>query len=414
VLIAIPSASGEARRRIVDVAREANVAVKTLPGLYELISGDLNLAGQIRPVQVQDVLGREPVEVDLGSIASYLAGETVLVTGAGGSIGAELCRQIARLRPARLVLVEHSEAALFDIERELVDDRRFSAVATVLGDCGDRAKMSQVCERYRPTVVFHAAAYKHVALLEANPLGAVRNNTLATRTMADVAVEYGAQRFVLVSTDKAANPKNLLGQSKALCEWIVEVYGHRPDVATRFVAVRFGNVLNSSGSVIPIFQRQLERGGPLTVTHPEMTRYFMTIPEAVSLIVQAGAIGGRGQVFVLDMGEPVKIVDLARNMIRLSGKEPETEIAIEFIGAKPGEKLHEELWNEGEKVTPTSHPKLLRATRKPVDPDWLEEELADLEGMVERGETLDVVAKLTSMIREPHRVDSAVLEDTLH
>jgi FlaA1/EpsC-like NDP-sugar epimerase len=414
VLIAIPSASGETRRRVVEIARDAHVPVKTLPGLYELIAGDLNLAGQIRPVQVQDVLGREPVEVDLGSIASYLAGETVLVTGAGGSIGAELCRQIARVRPARLVLVEHSEAALFDVERELVGDRAFSAVATVLGDCGDRAKMSQVFERYRPSVVFHAAAYKHVALLEANPLEAVRNNTLATRAVADVAVEYGAERFVLVSTDKAANPKNLLGQSKALCEWIVEIYGHRPDVSTRFVAVRFGNVLNSSGSVIPIFQRQLEKGGPLTVTHPEMTRYFMTIPEAVSLIVQAGAIGGRGQVFVLDMGEPVKIVDLARNMIRLSGQEPETDIAIEYVGAKPGEKLHEELWNEGEQVSPTKHPKLLRATRKPVEPEWLEEQLAELEGMVARGETLYVVSKLTSMIREPRRVDSAVLEDTLH
>jgi FlaA1/EpsC-like NDP-sugar epimerase len=414
VLIAIPSASGETRRRIVEVANAANVPVKTLPGLYELISGDLNLAGQIRPVQVQDVLGREPVEVDLESIASYLAKETVLVTGAGGSIGAELCRQIARVRPARLVLVEHSEAALFDIERELVDYRRFPAVAAVLGDCGDRAKMSQVFERYRPTVVFHAAAYKHVALLEANPIEAVRNNTLATRTVADVAVDHGAERFVLVSTDKAANPKNLLGQSKALCEWIVEGYGHRRDVSTRFVAVRFGNVLNSSGSVIPIFQRQLERGGPLTVTHPAMTRYFMTIPEAVSLIVQAGAIGGRGQVFVLDMGEPVKIVDLARNMIRLSGKEPETDIAIEFIGPKPGEKLHEELWNQGEKVAPTSHPKLMRATRKPIDEEWLEEGLAELAGMVERGETLDVVGKLAAMMREPRRVESAVLEDTLH
>jgi FlaA1/EpsC-like NDP-sugar epimerase len=318
------------------------------------------------------------------------------------------------VRPARLVLVEHSEAALFDVERELVGDRGFPAVATVLGDCGDRSKMRQVFERYRPTVVFHAAAYKHVALLEANPLEAVRNNTLATRTLADVAVEFGAERFVLVSTDKAANPKNLLGQSKALCEWIVEVYGHRPECSTRFVAVRFGNVLNSSGSVIPIFQRQLEKGGPLTVTHPEMTRYFMTIPEAVSLIVQAGAIGGRGQVFVLDMGEPVKIVDLARNMIRLSGKQPERDIRIEFIGAKPGEKLHEDLWNAEEKVAPSSHPKLLRATRKPIEAEWLDEGLTELEGMVERGETLDVIAKLAAMFREPRRVESAVLEDTLH
>jgi FlaA1/EpsC-like NDP-sugar epimerase len=411
VLIAIPSASGQTRQRVVEMAQAANVPVKTLPGLYELISGDLNLAGQIRPVQVEDVLGREPVEVDVASIAKYLAGETVLVTGAGGSIGAELCRQIARVSPARLVLVERSEAALFDIEREL-DERDFSAVATVLGDCGDRAKMSQVFERYRPTVVFHAAAYKHVALLEANPLEAVRNNTLATRAIADVAVEYGARRFVLVSTDKAANPKNLLGQSKALCEWIVEAYGHRDDVKTRFVAVRFGNVLNSSGSVIPIFRRQIEKGGPVTVTHPEMTRYFMTIPEAVSLVVQAGAIGGRGQVYVLDMGEPVKILDVARNMIRLSGKEPEMEIPITFVGVRPGEKLHEELWTAGETVGPTSHPKILRAARPPIDVEWLDEELAELERMVERGETLDVVSKLASMLREPRRVGSAVLEDT--
>jgi FlaA1/EpsC-like NDP-sugar epimerase len=414
VLIAIPSASGEERRRIVEMARDARVPVKTLPGLYELIAGDLNLTGQIRPVEVQDVLGREPVEVDLASIASYLAGETVLVTGAGGSIGAELCRQIARVAPARLVLVDNSEAALFEIERELLSDRDFSAVAPVLGDCGDRAKMSHVFERYAPKVVFHAAAYKHVALLEANPLEAVRNNTLATKALADVAVEYGAVRFVLVSTDKAANPKNLLGQSKAVCEWIVEAFGNREDIATRFVAVRFGNVLNSSGSVIPIFRRQIEKGGPVTVTHPEMTRYFMTIPEAVSLVVQAGAIGGRGQVYVLDMGEPVKILDLARNMIRLSGKEPDEDIVIDFIGAKPGEKLHEELWSQAETVGPTSHSKILRAARPPIAPDWLDDELAELDEMVRRGETLEVVSKLATMMREPRRVGSAVLEDTLH
>jgi FlaA1/EpsC-like NDP-sugar epimerase len=414
VLIAIPSASGGTRQRIVEIAQAAGVPVKTLPGIYELISGDHNLAGQIRAVQVEDVLGREQIEVDLRAVAKYLAGETVLVTGAGGSIGAELCRQIARVGPARLVLVEQSESALFNIERELIDDRGFPAAATVLGDCGDRAKMSQVFERYRPKLVFHAAAYKHVALLEANPLEAVRNNTLATRVIADVAVEYGAARFVLVSTDKAANPKNLLGQSKALCEWIVESYGHRDDVKTRFVAVRFGNVLNSSGSVIPIFRRQIEKGGPVTVTHPEMTRYFMTIPEAVSLIVQAGSMGGRGQVYVLDMGEPVKILDLARNMIRLSGKEPETEIPIAFVGVRPGEKLHEELWTDGETVGPTSHQKILRAARAPIDVEWLEEELGELEEMVQRGDTLDVVSKLASMLREPRRAGSAVLEDTLH
>jgi FlaA1/EpsC-like NDP-sugar epimerase len=414
VLIAIPSASGGTRQRVVEIAQEAGVPVKTLPGLYELISRDFDLAGQIRPIQVEDVLGREPVDVDLRSIASYVKGETVAVTGAGGSIGSELCRQIARLEPARLVLVEHSESALFDIERELIGERDFSAVATVLGDCGDRAKMSQVFERYRPSVVFHAAAYKHVALLEANPLESVRNNALTTKALIDVAVEYGAARFVLVSTDKAANPKNVMGQSKAICEWIVEAYGQRREIATRFVAVRFGNVLGSSGSVVPIFRRQIERGGPVTVTHPEMTRYFMTIPEAVSLIVQAGAIGGRGHVYVLDMGEPVKILDLARNMIRLSGKEPETEVPIVFIGAKPGEKLHEELWSAGETVGPTAHPKILRAARAPLDVEWLEGELAELEQMVERGETLDVISKLAAMMREPRRAGAALLEDTLH
>jgi FlaA1/EpsC-like NDP-sugar epimerase len=414
VLIAIPSASGKTRQRVVEIAQEAGVPVKTLPGLYELISRDFDLALQIRPIQVEDVLGREPVDVDLRSIASYVKGETVAVTGAGGSIGSELCRQIARLEPARLVLIEHSESALFDIERELSGERDFSAVATVLGDCGDRAKMSQVFERYRPSVVFHAAAYKHVALLEANPLESVRNNALTTKALIDVAVEYRAARFVLVSTDKAANPKNVMGQSKAICEWVVEAYGQRREIATRFVAVRFGNVLGSSGSVVPIFRSQIERGGPVTVTHPEMTRYFMTIPEAVSLIVQAGAIGGRGQVYVLDMGEPVKILDLAKNMIRLSGKEPETEVPIVFIGAKPGEKLHEELWSAGETVGPTAHPKILRAARAPLDVEWLEAELAELERMVERGETLDVISKLAAMMREPRRAGAAVLEDTLH
>ena len=348
VIIAMPSATGETRQRVVDAARAAGVPVKTLPGLHEMIARDVDLAPQIRPVQVEDMLGREQVEVDLESVAKYLADETVLVTGAGGSIGAELCRQIARIGCKRLILVEQGETPLFEIERELVDQRGFPPSVPVLADAGNRQKMRQVFERYTPGVVFHAAAYKHVPLMEANPLESVRNNTLVTRTMAEVAIEFEARRFVLVSTDKAVNPKTVMGQSKALCEWIVEAFGHRQDIPTRFVAVRFGNVLGSSGSVIPIFRRQIERGGPVTVTHPEMTRFFMTIPEAVSLIVQAGAIGGRGEVFVLDMGEAVRIVDLARNMIELSGKEPERDIRIEFIGARPGEKLHEELWADGE------------------------------------------------------------------
>jgi FlaA1/EpsC-like NDP-sugar epimerase len=404
LLIAIPSASGELRARVVDVA--GDIPVKTLPGLHELIAGDISLTTQIRPIQVEDVLGREPVEVDIESIASYVRGETVLVTGAGGSIGSELCRQIAKAGPALLVLVDHHETGLFEIERELVD-RDFAAVAPVLADVKNLQKMRQVFERFGPGVVFHAAAYKHVPMLEANPIEALRNNTVATRVLADVAVEFGAARFVLVSTDKAANPKNLLGCSKAIAEWIVEAYGHREDVSTRFVAVRFGNVLNSSGSVIPIFRRQIERGGPVRVTHPEMTRYFMTIPEAVSLIVQAGAIGGRGQVFVLDMGEPVKIVDLAREMIRLSGKVPGKGIEIEFTGIRPGEKLHEELWSTGEVVEPTVHPKISRATRAQIDTAWLEEELAELERLVEAGDTLELVARVDAMVGAPRRVPAA-------
>jgi FlaA1/EpsC-like NDP-sugar epimerase len=399
VLIAVPSASGEFRRKIVDAAGAEGIPVKTLPALHELITGDVDLA-QIRPVQVEDILGREQVEVDLATVASYLRGKTVLVTGAGGSIGAELCRQIARVEPARLVLVDYAETALFEIERELVEERDFPASAPVLADCGNRSKMRQVFERYRPEVVFHAAAFKHVPLMEANPVESVRNNVLATRVVADVAIEFGAERFVLVSTDKAVNPKTVMGQSKALCEWIVETHGHRDDVPTRFVAVRFGNVLGSSGSVVPIFRRQLDRGGPLTVTHPEMTRYFMTIPEASSLIVQAGAIGGRGEVFVLDMGEPVRIVDLAENMIRLSGRQ---DVRVEFVGARPGEKLHEELWNDGETVHPTSHPKISRATRSPVDAAWLEEELGALERLVEAGDTLELVSRLSTAVRAPVR-----------
>jgi FlaA1/EpsC-like NDP-sugar epimerase len=287
-----------------------------------------------------------------------------------------------------------------------VDERGFHATAAILADAGNRTKMRQVFDKYRPGVVFHAAAYKHVPLMEANPLEAVRNNSLVTRNVADIAVEFGAKRFVLVSTDKAVNAKTVMGQSKALCEWIVEAWGHRTDAETRFCAVRFGNVLGSSGSVIPIFRKQIARGGPVTVTHPEMTRYFMTIPEAVQLVIQAGAIGGRGQVYVLDMGEPVRIVDLAETMIRLSGKEPGADVEIDFVGARPGEKLHEELWADTETVTPSSHQAILLVTRPPIDAHWLEEELDALEQLVHAGETLDLVGRLHALAGAPRRVAS--------
>ncbi len=414
VLIAMPSAPGELRRKIVEISRSEGVPVKTLPALHELIAGDVNLAGQIRAVAIEDVLGREQVEVDLEAIGAYIRGRVVLVTGGGGSIGSELCRQVVQLGAKRLVLVDKAESALYEMQRELVDERHFTAVLPVLADCGDAPKMRDVFEKYRPQVVFHAAAYKHVPMLETNPMQSVTNNILATRVIVDVSVEFGVERFVFISTDKAAKPKNYLGQSKAVGEWIVESLGRRDDVATRFVAVRFGNVLGSSGSVIPIFRRQIERGGPVTVTHPEMTRFFMTIPEAASLVIQAGSMGGKGQVYVLDMGQPVKIFDLAKQMIELSGRT-ESEIEIKFVGSRNGEKMHEELWNDGEAVGTTSHPKIMRAARPPIDPLWLEDELDELERLVGENDVLGVTGKLRQMVATPRRLGiDAVLEDTLH
>jgi FlaA1/EpsC-like NDP-sugar epimerase len=410
VIIAIPSAPGDVRQRVVNACRDAGVPVKTLPGVHELIAGDLNLFQQLREVQVEDVLGRDSVDLDMPSIASYIAGSTVLVTGAGGSIGSELCRQVAALGAAQIVLVEHAENALVTIEREPPHERRFTATVPVLADVKDRVKIRRLFDRHRPDVVFHAAAYKHVPLMEANPLESVRNNVIGTRVIAEVASECGVKRFVLVSTDKAVRPKNVLGQTKALCEWLVEAAAARGANGTSFISVRFGNVLASSGSVIPLFRRQIARGGPVTVTHPDMERYFMTIPEAVQLIVQAGAIGESGDIFVLDMGKPVKIVDLAHNMIRLSGREPDRDIPIEFIGVRPGEKLHEDLWGEGEAAVPTAHPKILRAACRPVDPVWLEEELAELERLADAGETVEIVARLGELMRSPQRVQAIAPE----
>ena len=405
VIIAIPSGAGEVRQRVVNACRDAGIPVKTLPGVHELITGDLNLSRQLREVQVEDVLGREAVELDIPSIASYITGSTVLVTGAGGSIGSELCRQVSALGAEQIVLVDHSENALVQIEHELQHERRYVSIVPALADVKDPVKIRRLFERHNPTVVFHAAAYKHVPLMEANPLESVRNNVLGTKVLAELAAEHGVEQFVLVSTDKAVRPKNVLGQTKAICEWVVEAAAAREGNGTSFISVRFGNVLGSSGSVIPLFRRQIARGGPVTVTHPDMERYFMTIPEAVQLIVQAGALGRSGDVFVLDMGEPVRIVDLAHNMIRLSGKEPERDVAIEFIGVRPGEKLQEDLWGDGESSTTTSHPKILRVASAPIDPAWLDDELSELERLVDGGETVPVVARLAEMMRRPQRLD---------
>src|SRR3954470_17325386 len=385
VIIAIPSAPGVLRQKVVTACRERDIPVRTLPTVFELLSGGVELMRQVREVRVEDVLGREPVRVEIDRLGAYLSGEVVLVTGAGGSIGSELCRQISRVGPKQLVLVDNAENSLFEIRRELEHDRHFTRTLAVLGDCKDAVRMGEVFEEHAPGVVFHAAAYKHVPLMEENPVEAVRNNAVATRIVAAAAGSAGAKRFVLVSTDKAVTPATVMGASKALAEWALEAAQNRFP-ATTFATVRFGNVLGSSGSVVPIFRRQIAAGGPVTVTDPAMTRYFMTIPEAVQLIIRSGALADGGEVYVLEMGDPVKIVDLARNMIRLSGREPDSEVAIEFVGRRPGEKIHEELFNPDERPQPTPAEKIVNAVRPPLEPEWVEEAFARVEELVYAGD----------------------------
>ena len=399
VIIAIPSAPGSVRGRVVAACRHRNIRVRTLPTVFELLRGGVQLTRQVRQVQVEDVLGREPVVMELDRVGAYLRDRIVVVTGAGGSIGAELCRQIARVRPRLLVLLDHAEDNLFQIDRELVSEWHFSRVESVLADCKEGDRMLEVMQRFKPDVVFHAAAYKHVPLMEANPLEAIRNNALATRVTAETAAVSGAERFVLISTDKAVDPRTVMGASKAMAEWIVAAAGERHP-ATRFAAVRFGNVLGSSGSVVPIFRSQIERGGPVTVTHPEMTRYFMTIPEAVQLVIQAADLGrGTGDVLVLEMGEPVRILDLARNMISLAGYEPETDIAIEFTGPRPGEQLHEELLSTSERSEPTEVARITRAIRtETLDAAKVEAAIGELRRLIATGDETDLAQRIIEIV----------------
>src|ERR1700759_3200328 len=395
VIIAIPSAPGTLRAHVVAACRERHIRVRTLPTVFELLRGGVQLSKQLREVQVEDVLGREPIVVELDRVGAYLHDKRVLVTGAGGSIGSELCRQIARVNPRLLVMLDHAEDNLFEIEREMLDERHFSNAESVLADCRETGRMLETMMRFKPDVVFHAAAYKPGPLMEQNRWGAARNNAIATGIPAETAAAAKAERFVLISTDKAVNPQTVMGASKAMAEWIVEAAADGPP-GTRFASVRFGNVLASSGSVVPIFRGQIERGGPVTVTHPEMTRFFMTIPEAGQMVIRAGDIGaGKGEVFVLDMGEPVKIVDLAHNMIRLAGYEPETDIAIEFTKPRPGEKLHEVLFAEYEEAQPTAAKRINRAVRSaPLDPEWVDSTLRLLEDLVDRGDEANLAERV--------------------
>jgi FlaA1/EpsC-like NDP-sugar epimerase len=407
VVIAIPSAPGTMRARVVTACRDRGIPVRTLPTVFELLrdgSGQMQVARQLREVRVEDMLGREPVLMELERVGAYLANECVLVTGAGGSIGRELCRQIARVGPRKLVLVDHAEDNLFEIQRELEEDRHIRVSVPVLADCKEEERMREVVSEHRPSVIFHAAAYKHVTMMENNPVEAIRNNALATRLVARIAGEAGVGRFVLISTDKAVKPATVMGASKALAEWAVEAAARKhPD--TIYSTVRFGNVLGSSGSVVPIFRRQIASGGPVTVTDERMTRYFMTIPEAVQLVIRSGSLSdatgyaGSGNVYVLEMGDPVKIVELAATMIRLSGLEPERDIAIELVGARPGEKLHEDLFNPYEHPQPTAAQKIVRADHDPIDPAWVESTFTEINLLVLEGDAAALADQVSRLSR---------------
>jgi FlaA1/EpsC-like NDP-sugar epimerase len=417
VIIAIPSAPGTLRGRVVAACRKRGIAVQTMPTVFELLqdgSGQMRVARQLREVRVEDVLGREPVLMELDRVGAYLAGQVVMVTGAGGSIGSELCRQIARVAPRRLILVDHAEDNLFEILRELEEERHVHTAVPVLADCKEEERMREVFAEYRPTAVFHAAAYKHVVMMERNPVEAVRNNALATRLVARIAGEYGVGAFVLVSTDKAVKPATVMGASKALAEWAVEAAAAKHPKTT-YATVRFGNVLASSGSVVPIFRRQIAAGGPVTITDRRMARYFMTIPEAVQLIIRAGSLGeASGEVFVLEMGEAIKIIDLAEAMIRLSGLEPERDIAIDVVGARPGEKFHEDLFNPYERPLPTRAQKIVRAERDPLDPAWVESSFAEINLLVLEGDAAVLAEKVATLAGDRHRSVPPVSRPTLH
>lgn len=352
IMLAIPSAPAKEIKQILDICKETGCELKRLPGVYQLVNGEVGISA-LKEVDVNDLLGREPVEVDLSSILDYVAGKTVLVTGGGGSIGSEICRQIAEHNPRRLVIVDIYENSAYDIQNELKSRYPYLNLAVLIASVRNTKRMDKIFEKYRPDIVYHAAAHKHVPLMEDSPNEAVKNNVLGTWKVVQAADKWQTERFVMISTDKAVNPTNIMGASKRICEMIVQTYNNRSK--TEFVSVRFGNVLGSNGSVIPLFKKQIARGGPVTVTHPDIIRYFMTIPEAVSLVLQAGVYARGGEIFVLDMGEPVKIVDLAKNLILLSGHKPDEDIPIVYTGLRPGEKLYEEMLMKEEGMKDTEN-----------------------------------------------------------
>jgi len=397
IIVAMPSIGGQLMRQIMKECKKTSCEIKVVPGLYELIDGKVSV-NQLRNVDLEDLLRRDPVRIDLEEIAHYLTGKRVLVTGAGGSVGSELCRQIARLGPQTLVLLGKGENSIYEIHQELTAKYPALAIEPVIADVRNATRINNVFNIYKPEVVFHAAAHKHVPLMELQPEEAVNNNIFGTKVVAETAQRTGTAIFVMISTDKAVNPTSIMGATKRVAELIIQSLARTG--RTKFIAVRFGNVLGSRGSVIPLFRQQIAAGGPVTVTHPEMERYFMTIPEAAQLVLQAGAIAQGGEVFVLDMGEPVKILDLARDLIELSGFSPDGEIPIVFTGVRPGEKLYEELLTAEEGTMASKHEKIFVANLRPISKDKLNRGLQKLKTLSDAGDIVAVLEDLVPYYRE--------------
>ena len=381
IIIAIPSASRQQLKPILEICKETGCRLRILPGMYQLINGDVNVS-KLREVQIEDLLGRDPIEVNVDEIIGYVRNKVVLVTGGGGSIGSELCRQIAGHGPKQLVIVDIYENSVYEVQQELKQKYPDIDIVVLIGSVRNTARVEDIFKTYRPDIVYHAAAHKHVPLMEDSPNEAIKNNVFGTLKVATAADKYGCKRFVLISTDKAVNPTNIMGASKRICEMVIQNLNRKSQ--TEYVAVRFGNVLGSNGSVIPLFKKQIEQGGPVTVTSPDIIRYFMTIPEAVSLVLQAGAYAKGGEIFVLDMGEPMKILDLAKNLIKLSGYRVDEDIKIEFIGLRPGEKMYEELLMNEEGLQETANKMIYIGKPIEYNAEEFEQQLAKLRNRGEK------------------------------
>lgn len=398
IIIAIPSASRATLKPILEICKETGCRMRILPGMYQIINGEVNVS-KLREVQIEDLLGRDPIQVNVDEIIGYVSGKTVLVTGGGGSIGSELCRQIAQHNPKCLIIFDIYENGVYEVQQELKQKYPHLNMEVLIGSVRNTARVEEVFKLYRPDIVYHAAAHKHVPLMEVSPHEAIKNNVFGTLKVARAADEYGVRRFVLISTDKAVNPTNIMGASKRICEMIIQDMNRKSK--TEYVAVRFGNVLGSNGSVVPLFKKQIEAGGPVTVTHPDIIRYFMTIPEAVSLVLQAGAYAKGGEIFVLDMGEPMKIDDLARNLIKLSGYRVDDEIKIEYTGLRPGEKMYEELLMNEEGLTETANKMIYIGKPIEIDDEKFEQQLEQLRA-ASQAEESDIRAEVAKIVPTYH------------